>query len=544
MDKESVSKEIEKYGWKCLNIEEYENSKTVLKLQCDKGHYQEKTAGAILTRRSCLECKKEYQQQRIKEAATILGIKILDQKYSQKDIVNCICSEGHKFKRRCSCFLEGLGCSVCGTLRGAEKNKGTIEKVEEICARCSDGVRLVEGQSYIGIHEKLKFTCENGHVFLKDANNLRKSLRCPECSREKGFRKPLDSKEYTDRLIKEVGEDYEVIEPMRRHDIPVVLKHKKCNKLWAARYSDIMSGNRCPCTVKRFVRSKAEEEIASYVEELGLEVKRNIILPGMNKFELDIYVPKENIAIEYNGLYWHSTEYKDKNYHRDKRRMAESLGIRLIQIWDDDYIKNKELILEKIRYILKKEDIKRVYARLCYIKNIDIKVYKEFMNRNHIQGADNPKYRLGLFKDDQLVAALGLSLPNISRYRFKKDNEFEISRYSTEQGYSIDGGFSKLIKFIKNNYEFEKLYSYADLDIVDKNNNIYLKTGFEEEHECDPHFYWNINNEKVGRFKFRKQLLYKKFKDVDMSKTEEQIMKEKGIYKVWNSGLIKYSYHK
>ena len=35
-----------------------------------------------------------------------------------------------------------------------------------------------------------------------------------------------------------------------------------------------------------------------------------------DKFELDVYIPSKHIAIEYNGIYWHSElNGKNKNYH-------------------------------------------------------------------------------------------------------------------------------------------------------------------------------------------------------------------------------------
>ena len=53
-------------------------------------------------------------------------------------------------------------------------------------------------------------------------------------------------------------------------------------------------------------------------------------------FEVDIYIPSINVAIEYNGSYFHrGKEEKDKQ----KKEYCESHGIKLIVIRDDgDYI--------------------------------------------------------------------------------------------------------------------------------------------------------------------------------------------------------------
>jgi very-short-patch-repair endonuclease len=63
-----------------------------------------------------------------------------------------------------------------------------------------------------------------------------------------------------------------------------------------------------------------------------IENSRKIIQP----YELDIYIPKKKIAIEFNGLYWHSSERKEKDYHYQKYKKCKEKGIKLIQIFEDD----------------------------------------------------------------------------------------------------------------------------------------------------------------------------------------------------------------
>ena len=39
----------------------------------------------------------------------------------------------------------------------------------------------------------------------------------------------------------------------------------------------------------------------------------------ISPYELDIYIPSHKIAIEINGIYFHSDKFIDKNYHETKR---------------------------------------------------------------------------------------------------------------------------------------------------------------------------------------------------------------------------------
>lgn len=96
-------------------------------------------------------------------------------------------------------------------------------------------------------------------------------------------------------------------------------------------------------------KSKAEQYIIDKLDYQGT-IKRNdrtIIKPK----ELDIYIPELKLAIEYNGIYWHSIESgADKYVHRNKSVACRNLGIRLIHIFefedlDEQIYKVNQLII-------------------------------------------------------------------------------------------------------------------------------------------------------------------------------------------------------
>lgn len=54
--------------------------------------------------------------------------------------------------------------------------------------------------------------------------------------------------------------------------------------------------------------------------------------------ELDMYVPGRGIAIEANGVYWHTEKFgKTERYHANKAEACAEQGINLITIWEDDW---------------------------------------------------------------------------------------------------------------------------------------------------------------------------------------------------------------
>ena len=104
--------------------------------------------------------------------------------------------------------------------------------------------------------------------------------------------------------------------------------------------------------IKHFGFSTGEKEVLCYIQSLLsnteiLENNRTIISP----YELDIYIPEYNIAIEYNGEYWHrNTQEKDHL----KQTMCKENNIKLITIWEKQWNKNKETTKEfLLREILK-----------------------------------------------------------------------------------------------------------------------------------------------------------------------------------------------
>ena len=65
--------------------------------------------------------------------------------------------------------------------------------------------------------------------------------------------------------------------------------------------------------LKNYFSSSPEKDIINF---LNISNIKNNIRSIISPYELDIYLPEYKLAIEYNGLYWHSK--KSKNYHLNK----------------------------------------------------------------------------------------------------------------------------------------------------------------------------------------------------------------------------------
>jgi hypothetical protein len=120
----------------------------------------------------------------------------------------------------------------------------------------------------------------------------------------------------------------------------------KCGLELDARVECITSGNcKCPhCFPKKAGISIQEKEVLSFIQSIlptDIEIHENTrkIIPPQ---ELDIYIPQLNLAIEYNGDYWHSEERIGKDYHENKTLKCKELGIELIHISESSWVNNNE----------------------------------------------------------------------------------------------------------------------------------------------------------------------------------------------------------
>lgn len=100
------------------------------------------------------------------------------------------------------------------------------------------------------------------------------------------------------------------------------------------------------------ISSIKEKELLEFIRQnyKGEIIKNDrSILSGK---ELDIYLPDLNLAIEYNGLYWHSNIYKNDDYHFNKNFECSNKNVQLIHIWEDQWTyyneETKNIILNLI----------------------------------------------------------------------------------------------------------------------------------------------------------------------------------------------------
>ena len=189
----------------------------------------------------------------------------------------------------------------------------------------------------------------------------------------------------------------------------------------------------------------------------------------------------------------------------------------------------KDILKSKLGYN------KIIFARNCIVKPIDSKTSKEFLDKYHIQGNVNSSIRIGLFYGDELIEIITIGkLRNFMKSK-SMNGEYELYRLCTKGGYSVVGGFSKLLKYFERNYNPNKIITFANLDF--SYGDVYEKNGFNLEKITSPNYTWSIHQTRYNRVNFMKHIIST---DDNKDLTESEIMHNCGYFKVYDTGNVKY----
>jgi len=294
------------------------------------------------------------------------------------------------------------------------------------------------------------------------------------------------------------------------------------------------SNNKLPlCTICYPISKNSslkEKMLLKYIKNI---YSGTIIENYRDKIEIDIYLPELNLGFEFNGLYWHSDKFIDNDKHLKKLNYFKDRNIRIIYLWEDDWDFKNNIIKSQIKNWLNLTE-EKIYGRTTTIKEItDIKLIKDFLNKNHIQGFVRSTKKYGLFKDGELV-----SLMTFDKFEGRKtmcDYEWNLSRFCNKLNTNVIGAASKLLKYFLKKNETKRLISFADKEW--SKGDLYYKLGFELISESKINYKYVIKKKRQNKQQFTKKKLIKM--GYDSSLTEKEIMNEISN-RVYDCGQLKF----
>ena len=513
------------------------------------------TIGQLKRGDGCPKCNGKYMSKElfIAEAKKIHGEeaynydKFVFINKKTKGIIHCN-KHNIDFEQTPQKHLQGHGCPKCryekSALSKTHTNEWFLNKAKEIHSNKYDYSKSEYTKGYEKIeiicHEKDEYGNEHGSFWMTPDNHLHKTnpQGCPKCARNRtnnAQRDTLQNFIYKAKLIHGDKYDYSKVEYINNSTKVCILCPEHGEFLQTP--SNHLLGQGCPRCAK--IISNGETEIYDFCcNILGKNnIKqrvRNIL--SENK-ELDIYIPSKNIAIEYDGLIWHSEKFnRDNNYHLKKTNECKNKGIRLIHIFEDEWLEHADIIKSMLKNILEYTEI-RIFARKCIVKDVSTNEAMQFLDKNHIQGRCKAKYYYGLFYNDELVSLMTFGYTRQQR-KYNKDynNTYELLRFCNKLNTNVIGGASKLLKHFIDDIKPNEIITYADKRW--SIGNLYETLGFVHTHDSRPNYFYTFGQKRENRFKYRKGQLIKQ--GFDKNKTEHEIMLERGIYRIYDCGTMVY----
>jgi hypothetical protein len=265
---------------------------------------------------------------------------------------------------------------------------------------------------------------------------------------------------------------------------------------------------------------------------LGIKLNRDLLV--LDGLEMDMYSDTLKIGIEYCGLYWHCEKFvKTRTKHRNKYRLAESKGVRLFTVFENEWVHRQSQVLSYLRAAFGKNS-RRLYARNCVVREIAGDLAKEFIDTYHIQGKTHlGKYFAGLYLGDELVAVM-----SFGRHHRKSSN-LVLDRLCFKYDTTVVGGSSKLFKFLLGLSGATEIISWSDNRW--SRGNVYKSLGFTKAADLpEDYSYVDTRNHKL----LSKQSQKKSRTKCPQDKTEKEWCEERELYRIWDCGKIRWVYKK
>lgn len=274
-------------------------------------------------------------------------------------------------------------------------------------------------------------------------------------------------------------------------------------------------------------QSKPQRELETWIQETfpgeNVVFGDRTVLAGK---ELDVWFPDRGLAIEMNGVYWHSEAAgKDKWYHVNKTTAAATAGVQLLHLWSDTWDTSRQAVQTSIAHRLQASSLPKIGARKTTVERLAPEAAREFFNKYHVQGAPPVGQFYGLLHQGELVAAMAWT-------RSKAGDTLQ--RYATSC--VVAGGFTKLLLASRTQ---APVITFADKSWV--SGVMYESTGFRAVKELAPDYQYLVGDRRVHKFMYR----LSRFKTdpnlvYEEGLSETELARLNGLTRTWDCGKTKF----
>lgn len=461
------------------------------------------------------------------------------------DFIVAVCPTHGEISKKASHWNVN-GCPKCGMDRMKLPNKGKISGLLKVASAKLEKAKTawekfaIENSEWLdtsmakyeGTRKKIEVRCKIHDLTYKTYPRAltNQGSGCYLCGIEK-----IKLRAHTEEqnLVKARfvhGDRYTYISiPGRIHEKAVILC--KVHGKFEQSFHNHVQGMGCPACANTC--SKGESELFDFVLSLGVEAEkrnRKIIPP----YELDVFIPSRNIAIEYHGLHWHADDMGGTSL-KTKWQLCQEKGIRLIQIFEDEWLTRRHVVEDLLRASLGLREVKN--ARTLTTKIITKEEAKSFLEQWHIAGYARSELHFALCDEENIVSVLTTAKPRFG------NEDLEIVRFASSC--HVRGGFRKLFSLALETTNPQSVVSFADLRFG--TGNTYADAGFNDMGITQADYWWFKGQERLTRYKTQKHRLkvdkrFSEFYKDDL--TEREICTAAGYRKITGIGHRKFIWNR
>lgn len=541
-----VKNEIEQRGFKLLSTS-YTNQLSELTIECPKHGIGKTNYKSFKLYSGCYTCGNELRVKNRKIPIETVKNKIIDMGYvplfdtyvNSHSKFEILCPKHGKFLSTWDMLMIDVGCKKCGYETLGEKTRTSIEEIKDMANKIGCELLSTEYKAY---DQLLTFKCHIHGEFSKGLPAISQGQGCKYCGYLKTGEKVRKSPDVFYKEFKEIHPEYELASVYIKGSEKVSVKCPK-HGIFKSLPTDLLQRHGCPSCAN--LESEPQNEIQSFIQQY-METDKNtrkIITP----YEIDIFIPSINLGIEYCGLKWHNYEgLKErnkkinieptpkesrelKNYHVKKMKMCNDKNVRLITIFEDEWLKRENQVKNFLLSVINKNKTK-IFARKTDIKEVPKKEAKIFLKDNHIQGSCPFKVAYGLYFKNELIAIMTGS----HHHRQGNKGVLLLSRLAFKGGVSIAGGASKLFTLLK---QYAKDNGYLKITSWSDNRwsegKVYGKLGFILKKNNIRDYSYTRGQNRYSKQSMSKRALIKKG---GIGNNEEKMAKSLGFIRIWDCG--------
>ena len=425
-----------------------------------------------------------------------------------------LCPARHEYSATVYHRIKGSACPYCAGFK-ILPGFNDLKTLEPKIASQWHSIKNKVNVSSIARSSKQKYwwICEEKHEWeATPKSRVMNKSNCPYCSKNKTLTTtflPMLFKEYD---ISKNSQPLTAYSPKSNKKVWWICQNNKKHS-WATKIylrNDSNAGTKCPYCNYSNRSSSAEKELEKFFQSLQVYFligSRKIIPPK----ELDFYFPELKIAIEYNGLYWHSEEQgKDKNYHYSKYLSCLEKDIQLIQLWEDDWVLKPDLVKRYLSSVVSPELYQSEVTKSSYITDsVPLNIIEVFIQQNSFKKEINYEYSVSLLDNDQIRSLLLIE---------ETDKNFIIKDYISNFAFKND--LEEMAKYLMKRNEHKEVIIISDNCL--SNENTYIRNGFKKISTIKPSFTYLLKNKR----------------------TMNPDGSEEALNKIWDAGKTKWKFIK